>query len=354
MNIHELPTPALILDVDVFYENIEKANAMLNGSKMKLRPHYKSCKCTALAHMQLARGAKGITCSKLEEAKDLILAGVEDVLIANQITNKQKIAELAALARCCKLTVCVDQAENIADLQAAAKLQDSVIHCYIEYDIGMKRCGVYTKEEFDALAQKIRACSNLSFDGIQAYAGNLSHEENYQKRQFSSQKVEERLSELLAYMEGRGVEIKEVSGTSTGTIAFRGRDSVYTEIQAGSYVYMDAAYRKLNPGFDHSLFVLAEVISKSEGQTILDAGVKGISTDQTAPLLADYPEVAFRVSEEHCTIHDKALASFKIGDRCKLIPGHCCTTMNLYDRIFLVKGEKVMDCIPVTGRGKSR
>ena len=241
MRLEYLETPALVVDLDALEYNIEAGNRMLEGSKMKMRPHYKSHKCPAIAHMQINAGAKGITCSKISEAEDLIASGIEDVLIANQIVHPAKVARLAYLAKCCHLTVCVDNGDNILDLQKAASAQGATIHCLIEYEIGMKRCGVDTPEDFYELVSVIEKCPNLTFDGIQAYAGNLSHEENYQVRASESVRVEERLSALKQYVEERGTAVKEVSGASTGTIQFRKADSVYTEVQAGSYIFMDMA-----------------------------------------------------------------------------------------------------------------
>ena len=302
--------------------------------------------------MQLARGAKGITCAKLGEAEDLINCGVEDVLIANEIVHPAKIARLAYLAKCCYLTVATDSAENIRDLQAACALQKSVLHCLVEYDVGMKRCGVTEKEDFLALAKQISESENLVFEGIQAYAGNLSHEENYEKRQAESDVVELRLKELKKYLEDNGIPVKEVSGISTGTIQFHGADSVYTEVQAGSYLFMDRAYDAVGPAFENSLFVLSSVMSKPKGETILDAGTKAISVDQKPPVFKGYEQYPVKTSEEHGTVY--AELPLNIGDQLRMIPGHCCTTINMYDRLYFVRENKVVDCVHIESRGKSR
>lgn len=352
MNIEQISTPALILDMDVFDKNCETMNSFLEGTPMRLRPHYKSTKCTAIAHMQMEKGAKGITCAKLSEAQDLVESGIENVLIANQVVDKEKISGLAALAKKCYLTVAVDHSENIDDLERAAELQDSVIHCLVEYEIGMKRCGVDTPEAFYELAKKISLCKHLEFEGIQAYAGHLSHEASYEVREKESEGVEKRLREVYDYTVSRGIPVKEVSGASTGTVQFRKADSIYTEIQAGSYVFMDMAYGELGLKFENSLFVLATVISKSGDTTIVDAGRKSVSVDQATPEIKEFPGVGLKLSEEHsCTL--KTGLDTKIGEKYRLIPGHCCTTMNLHDWIYLVRGGKVIDKVPVTSRGKS-
>ena len=353
MRESEVETPALILDLDALERNLAQGNAFLAGTNMRMRPHYKSSKCTAVAHRQMDAGAKGITCSKLSEAEDLILSGLEDVLIANQVTEPSKLAKLASLAKCAALTVCVDTEENILSLERAAAAQDAKIHCLVEYDIGMRRCGVYTEPEFLALARSVQSCPHLVFDGIQAYAGNLAHEADAAKRREASAAVEARLRSLLAYLNENGVACREVSGTSTGTLQFRPKDSVYTEIQAGSYIYMDMAYRKVGAPFENALFVLASVISKSAGATILDAGMKSLSLDQTLPALADFPDIPLDMSEEHCKAVDKRMDNAQVGAKLRIIPGHCCTTINLFDWLYFVRNGRVVDRVPVTGRGKS-
>jgi len=182
MRIENLQTPALIVDLDRMEENQQILNALIAGAPAKLRPHYKTNKTTQIAHMQLAAGAKGITCSKLSEARDLVEAGVEDVLIANQIVDPAKLAQVAALAGCCHLTIAVDDIENVRLLERSAAAQDVMIHCLVEYEIGMGRCGVVGKEALLEVAKAIEDSEHLDFAGIQAYAGNMSHEPSIQVR----------------------------------------------------------------------------------------------------------------------------------------------------------------------------
>lgn len=353
MRLEQLETPALILDMDIFDANQERMMKYIDDLGVTLRPHYKSNKCIAIVHEQLKKGAKGVTCAKLSEAQDLIEAGVEDVLIANQITEPEKIARVASLAKCCKLGVVVDQSQNIRDLEAAASLQNSTIYVLAEYEIGMKRCGVQTKEELLTLANEINACEHLVFEGIQAYAGHLSHETDAEKREVESNKIEERLWEARNYLVGNGIQVNEVSGSSTGTIANRKKGTPYTEIQAGSYVFMDVAYNKLNLEFKNSLFILTTVISKGNNQTITDAGRKSASVDQENPVFYGYEDVAVNCSEEHAKVSNEYVDK-PLGEKLKLIPGHCCTCMNQNKYLYMVRDGKVIDKVPITSHGKSR
>ena len=154
MRIDCLETPALLVDRDALDRNMERMRLILEKSGVALRPHYKSHKSTAIAHLQIQAGAKGICCAKVSEAEDLAMAGVEDILVANQVVEKSRIARLAWLAKGCRIAVCVDQAQNIRDLEQAAAFADSRIHCLVEYEVGMGRCGVETPEAFADLARR--------------------------------------------------------------------------------------------------------------------------------------------------------------------------------------------------------
>ncbi|MCR4712499.1 MAG: DSD1 family PLP-dependent enzyme [Clostridia bacterium] len=358
MKVNQIPTPALILDLEAAERNQKKMMAFIAPRNLALRPHYKSHKSTMIAHMQLAGGAKGITCAKLSEAEDLILSGIPDVLIGNQVVDPAKIMRLAELAGYCHLAVCVDTEENIAALGRAAAFCDTTIYCLPEYDVGMKRCGVATHEEVLRLAEEILRTPHLAFMGIQAYAGNLAHECDPERRKTESLKVEADLRELLAKLAMAGIRVPEVSGLSTGTVELRPLDTVYTEAQTGTYLFMDAAYRKVGAGFEHALFMLTQVVSADDTHIVTDAGMKSLGVDQGAPLFCDYPKARVDMSEEHCAAYfedgAKPQEMKKAGDKICLIPGHCCTTINLHDFIYLVKGDEVVGRIPVTSRGKSQ
>ena len=351
MKLEHIETPALIVDLDLMEANMQAMDQLLSGSSIRLRPHYKSNKCPTIAHMQIDAGAKGITCAKLSEAEDLVHSGIEDILIANQVVHPAKIARLAYLAKCCHLGVCTDSAQNISDLQNAAALQDSTIHCFVEYDIGMDRCGVHTQEAFYELASQIIASPNLEFEGIQAYAGNLAHEFNYESRRAGSEAVKERLSSLKQYLEDRNITVKEISGISTGTVEFHAKDSVYTEAQAGSYLFSDATYHDVGIRFQNALFVLSSVMSRRDNAIITDAGLKSVGADQNPPVFKGYEEYPVSMSEEHCAIYGDF--PLEVGDQLLLIPSHCCTTINLYDNLYFVRSGVVVNRVPITSRGKS-
>lgn len=353
MNISCLSTPALVLDVNILHANISAMNCILEDSALKLRPHYKSHKCAALAKMQIKNGAIGMTCAKLSEAEDLCDIGIEDILIANQIVEPAKIRKLADLANNCRLTVCVDNIDNITALSVAAKNCGSTVHCLVEYDIGMQRCGVITKEDVLALVKHILSCDNLEFDGLQAYAGHISHIEDINIRKQMTAENYTKLKELISYLSENGVQVKTVSGGSTGTSEIKAAEGLYTELQAGSYLFMDATYRALSLPFKNSLFILTTVVSQREGLTVVDAGVKTCGTDQGMPVPYTGSAGEIVASEEHFQLHHYTEKT-TVGEKILLVPAHCCSTVNLYDKIYLVDGEKVVDRISITAKGIGR
>lgn len=353
MKINDLETPALILDKKAFQANLDKMDVLLKNTSMKLRPHYKSNKCSEIAKMQIARGASGITCAKLGEAEDLAKAGIKNILIANQVVQPSKIKKIAELAKNCYLIICVDKTENIVELSLAATEAGSQIHCLVEYEVGMKRCGVDTYKEFLELAKIIDKCDGLVFEGIQAYAGHMAHEHSKEVRIAETIRIENEITGLKKYVEKNGFKVKEVGGGSTGTVEQKPKGSVYTDIQAGSYIFMDNAYRQLNLGFKNALFVLTTVISTKKDRVVTDTGVKSLGMDQGNPIFLGVPkDSTISMSEEHGAVYCQH--NFNLNDKLLYIPGHCCTTVNIFDEIYVVDGDEVVDCWKVTARGKAQ
>lgn len=367
MQLTQLETPALVADQTIFEHNLQAMADLLSESTMKVRPHYKSNKCAAIAHRQMALGACGITCAKLSEAEDLADSGIEDILIANQIAEDSKILRAAQLAGRCHLTLCIDDPENARRLSRAAEFCGTTIHCYVEFDIGMARCGLTKEADVVELAKLADSLPGLEFSGIQAYAGHVSHMETEEERNNYTQANGARLKNLQSMLKAAGLNPGKLSGGSTGTAVLKADEGVYDELQAGSYIFLDATYGKLeNLPFRNSLFVLTTVMSVQPGVTNLDAGVKSLGMDQGDPLVMtlDGRPVAARleVNEEHLKLFPAADASpeslkasdLKLGEKLLLIPGHCCSTVNLFDRLYLFKDGKITDRLQISARGCSR
>ena len=353
MNLQNIPTPALIVNKTIFDKNVLAMKELLKGSNLKLRPHYKSHKCADVARMQVEDGAVGLTCAKLDEAIDLIDSGIENVLIANQIVDPLKIAKLAYLAKCCKLTVLVDNKENAEAISNACKLAGSTVYFLIEFEVGMERCGIANKQDILSLAKFIKNLDNVEFEGIQAYAGHISHVESLDKRRLAIKENYAKISELIAYLSDNGIEVKTLSGGSTGTSVIKAKEGLYTELQAGSYLFMDSTYSELNLPFENSLFVLSTVVSINGNIAVVDAGVKSCGVDQGMPKCVGFKTQKIVASEEHFQLHCPS-KDLKVGDKVLLIPGHCCSTVNLHEKIYFVKDEKVTKRVFVSARGGFR
>lgn len=353
MHISQLQTPALLVDLEKMEANMDRVDALRAGTSMALYPHYKSHKCPDLSLRQLQRGAAGITCAKLSEAVDLAAAGVENIVIANQVVQAEKLPQLAALAKQCRLTVCADQTDNILALEQAMAAQNATLHVLVEYDVGMRRCGADNFEEFLSLARLVDGQLHLVFEGIQAYAGHLAHEGNAQKRRFELKAIETAVAQLKEYVEANGLAVTHVCGGSTGTVADKPKNTVYTQLQTGSYLFMDASYQALDLDFEQALTILTTVLSVRPDRVVVDCGVKSLSMDQRPPFFPDFPGAELSFSEEHTTLLVEN-SSLRPGDRLVCVPGHCCTTVNTFDRIHLVRNGDVVEVLPIISRGKAQ
>lgn len=350
----QIETPALLVDLDALEYNVRTMAEFMKGKKARLRPHFKTDKCPTISHKQIAAGAKGITCAKLGEAETLVSAGIKDVLIANQVVDPVKIFRLAGLAHGdARITVAVDNAENIAALSSAASRVGSTIYVLVEVDVGMKRCGVNTAAEVLDLARRISASPGLAFEGLQAYEGHLGHIPDREARRRGVQEMIEKVSAIKAALEDEGIPVKEISGGGTGTYDITGDNTIWTEIQAGSYLFMDTQYNRLSLGFQNALTVLTTVIHKRSGVAITDGGVKVCGIDQGPAVVKGNPRLQVRLNEEHGIITDEQ-DELKYLQKIEFIPGHCCTTVNLHERYHCVRNGLLEAIWPIAGRGKSQ
>lgn len=351
MTINDIETPALLIDLDALERNIQCMAGYMKGRGAVLRPHFKTHKCPAISHRQLDAGAAGVTCAKLGEAEVLAAAGVKDILIANQIADPMKIYRLAGLARNgARITVLADNPENIAALSRAAFEFKTAVHVLVELDVGMKRCGVQTKEDAYALAGRINASEGLVFEGLQAYEGHLSHVADRATRYEGVKKMVDMVSQVKSYLEKRGIAVRQVSGGSTGTYDMTGDNTLWTEIQAGSYVFMDKAYKELELEFENALTLLTTAIHKRHGIAVTDAGLKVCPTDQGLPSVMGKAGLKVSLHEEHGIISDEK-DELNYLEKVRYIPGHCCTMVNAHDRYYGVRGERVEAVWPILGRG---
>ncbi len=359
MVLADVDTPALILDLDAFEHNLNKLNESIAGRKILLRPHAKSHKCPEIALRQIALGAVGVCCQKVSEAEAMVEGGVQDVLIANEVVGMTKLKRLAALAKKAKITVCADDAGNVAQIDSVAREAGITIDVLVEVNVGANRCGVDPGEPALKIAQAIAACKHLRYAGLQAYQGGAQHLRETGERRAAIDAAVAAVERTLALIDKAGLPRGKVTGAGTGTYLFEAASRVYDELQVGSYIFMDADYAKNDwtesgiPRFEHSLFVWTTVMSRTRPDVaIVDAGLKASSVDSGMPRVADFPQAEFlKASDEHGVIKMNGAPGFALGDKIRLIPGHCDPTVNLYDHYVCVRGGKVEALWPISARG---
>lgn len=357
--IEDIDTPCLLVDLDAYERNLDRMADFIKSQGLRHRAHAKTHKSSDIAHDQITRGAIGVCCQKVSEAEALLHGGVRDLLVSNQVINPHMIDRLAAMARQARVLVCVDDLDNIDDLQSAAGRYDVMLEVLVEIDVGAGRCGVAPGEAALPLAQKIEAAANLKFAGIQAYQGKAQHIHDYEERKAKIDAAVDQVRDTVARLAAEGLACDIVGGAGTGTYQFEGTSGVYNELQCGSYIFMDADYQRIQMAdgrviddFENSLFLYTTVMSKTKAEkAICDAGLKAQSVDSGVAVVYGRDDIEYiGASDEHGVISDPHNA-LKLGEKLKLVPGHCDPTVNIHDWYVGVRNGVVERVMPVTARG---
>ncbi|MBX3728477.1 MAG: DSD1 family PLP-dependent enzyme [Candidatus Sumerlaeia bacterium] len=361
MSESEIDTPALLIDLDALEANLDTMAAILAPTGVRLRAHAKTHKSPVIAHLQAARGAIGQCVQKVAEAEVLAWGGVRDILVSNEVVGASKLARLAALARIATISVCVDADEQVAALEAAAAGARVTLTVLVEIDAGGARCGVAPGTAAVALARRVVASPHLRFGGIQAYHGSAQHLRTVAERRAAIAHASASAEQTVALLREAGIACPVVAGGGTGTFACEMASGIYNEIQAGSYIFMDADYgRNLDESgapvsmFRQSLFVLATVMSAARpGVAVLDAGHKALAVDSGLPLVWQHPEWQYiDASDEHGKLaFDPNTQGPALGSKLRLVPGHCDPTVDRYDWYVGVRSGRVECLWPVAARG---
>jgi 3-hydroxy-D-aspartate aldolase len=361
MSLDEVDTPALVVDLDAFERNLRRLPERIAGTGVKMRPHAKTHKCPVIALKQMELGAVGVCCQKVSEAEAMVYGGIKDVLVTNEVVGRQKLQRLTALAHMARIGVCVDDADQVGALEAAARDAGITLPVYVEVNMGGNRCGVEPGEPARDLARRIAEAPHLTFGGLQAYHGSAQHLRGWEERRQAIAQAAEKAGRTRDVLARHGIECPTVTGAGTGTFEFETASGVYTELQCGSYIFMDADYgRNLDrdgaptKAFEPSLFVWATVMSRpTEDRAIVDAGLKALAFDSGAPSVWDEPAATYeRASDEHGRLAvTGATNRLHIGDKLRLVPGHCDPTVNLYDWYVCIRGNRVEQLWPITARG---
>ncbi len=270
-----IQTPALVVDLDALERNIAKMQAAALAMGVQLRVHGKMHKSAAIAQMQIAAGAIGICCQKVSEAEAFARAGVGDILISNEVRDPVKIDRLARLPKLARIGICVDDLANVAELSEAAQRHGTVIECLVEIDCGARRCGVTSSAAVVEIARAIDTASGLRFAGLQAYQGAAQHLPDFADRKVKIDVAIAMVRDAAAALAEAGLECRTITGAGTGSYPFEGGSGVYTELQCGSYAFMDADYGRIldkegrridETEFEHSLFLLTSCDEPCQGR----------------------------------------------------------------------------------------
>ncbi len=369
-----IDTPALVVDLDAMDANLAAMAAFAHGHGVRLRPHAKMHKCAAIARLQIAAGAVGVCVQKTGEAEALADAGVDDILITNEVIGASKLARVAALAARVRLGICVDAAAGVDALATAMRgVATAAIDVYVEVDIGQGRCGV-PPAAAGSLAHRVVAhgspagadASGLRFAGLQAYHGGAQHLRGVAEREAMSRHAASLARAAVASVTAAGIACPLVTGAGTGTFAFDAAAGVWGELQAGSYLFMDRDYadnawpESGSPRFAQALFVKSRVMSRGLSHAVVDAGHKAHAVDSGPPRVHGLAVDVGACSDEHTTLRPRPGGRADdlpaLGEAIWLVPGHCDPTVNLHDVFVGVRGglsAGIVESVwPVDARGR--
>jgi len=345
----QLPTPALLLDLDKFEANLARMAARIKESGKSLRPHAKAHKCVEIAKRQIAAGAIGVCVATVAEAELMAAAGIPGLLLTSPVADPIKMSRIAKTGA----MVVVDHPQQVAAYDEvtgeAARAAGRKLDVLVDLDVGDHRTGARSPEDAAEIAEAVDQAAHLELRGLQAYSVLGSHAGGLEERKRVSRESFQVASRALGIMLRRGLSTEIVTGGSTGTWEIDTSVPDLTELQAGSYVLMDLAYRREGLDFAHALTVLATVVSANHpGFVTVDAGFKAFATDRGyGPEALDLPGSTYRWGGDEFGYVDLPEGLPKLGSRLEFIPPHCDPTTNLYDKIYACRGEQVEAVWPV-------
>ncbi|HWP11838.1 MAG TPA: DSD1 family PLP-dependent enzyme [Ramlibacter sp.] len=378
-SVNAIDTPALVVDLDAMKRNLGRMAEFARKHDVRWRPHAKMHKSVALAKLQMQAGAVGVCVQKTAEAEVMAAGGVHDLFITNEVVAAGKLGRVAALAHRVaaengRLAIAVDSAEGVNRLAQAMNeargqaTAEAVVDVFVEIDVGQGRCGVAPGVPAVALVHEIRKHAALRFAGLQAYHGKAQHLRSPQQRRAAVAIAVDDVVYTRKLIEAEGVPVDLVTGAGTGSMVCEAASGVFGELQAGSFLFMDADYAQnerdpAQPQFEHALFVKSQVISSREDHAVCDAGHKSHAIDSGMPKVHVFDSESeldyFNGGDEHGILRPAGGARRvpAIGRMLWLIPGHCDPTVNLYDFMIGVSGGlrkgMVERIIRVDARGAS-
>jgi len=359
--LEKLDTPALLIDLDQFEQNLARMQHLIAGSHCRCRPHVKSHKSPIIAHLQVRHGAVGVCCAKVGEAEAMVAGGISDVHVTTPVSSPEKISRLVALARRADVSVVADHFDNVNALAEAASMSKISLKVLIEIDVGQQRCGLPPGAAAADLADRIANSRGLIFAGLQGYQGRLQAIVSFADRRREVERSLALLLETAEAVRNRGHPVEVLTGGGTGSSGIDIELGGLNELQPGSYVFMDSTYRRIEwePGqaspFEPSLSILGSVVSRpSAERLVLDVGWKTASSDSGPPVAKTTGWSFEFAGDEHGILHRTGGLSLALGDKIELVPSHCDTTVNLYDWFFGIRNGRIETVWPIAARGRSQ
>jgi D-serine deaminase-like pyridoxal phosphate-dependent protein len=345
-----ISTPALVVDLDVFEANVAAMQYMLRHTVKTVRPHVKTHRTPELAKRQLGGAARGVTCATVGEAEAMVAAGIDDVLVANELVSEGKLERIAVLARSAKVMVAADYPEAVRGLGRAAVAAGSEVAVLIDVDVMLHRCGVTSIAEAIALAEVIARTQGVNLAGVMGYEGRVRR--SVEDREAKIENAYGVLRQTRDSLVAAGYEVGVVSAAGTSTLREAIADPIITEIQAGVYALMEPQLLDMALPFRCAAVVRGTVISRHDGRAVVDVGRRAVGLEYGPPIAVGFIAEGVAMSDEHATVTMKDPPP--LGTQIDLIPGQIRTTFNLHDRVWLSRGGALVDCWPVSARGSSQ
>jgi 3-hydroxy-D-aspartate aldolase len=357
-----ISTPALVVDLDALEANIQKMADHCREAKVGFRPHAKTHKCPAIAKLQMAAGAQGICVATVGEAEAMAAAGIRGILLTSPIVDAGKIGRMVALASSgADIMLSVGSQRQATLLAEAAEASKVDIPVLVDLDVGDRRTGSLPGDSAGELAKQIARSKRLHIQGVQAYAGHASHTVGFEKRRETSRIAMSKAVETRQLLKLLGFGAQILSGGSTGTYNIDSAIDGVTELQVGSYIFMDVDYRRIGGAggqdvytdFQPSLTALTTVVNATHSDRVtIDAGTKALDTTTTnLPQAKTWPGLTYTKSgDEFGALTSDSEKLPALGDRLEFLVPHCDPSVNLHDRLYACRGEKVEAIWPVAAR----
>lgn len=361
----ELDTPALCVDLDKMQDNIRAVHTALQGTGVGVRPHVKTHKCPEIAKMQIAAGAEGVCTAKISETEILLNNGITNVLMTGVNIPAPKIRRAMDLRKKFRGFIqATDNPQNVLDLQEAAKAVGIIADVVVDIDL-IKRSGVTPGEKALSLAQMVDKMPNLKFRGLLAYDGGVQHVQGYQKRKEKALQNFEPAVMTFEMAKKAGLNVEIFSGGGTGTYNIMTEVPGFTDVQVGSYVFMDCQYIEIGGAknetvfddFAPSLTVMTTIINANHpGRLVTDSGSKALTINRPNAFVIGEAGFSYNAgSDEYGTVtFETSTRTYKVGDKLEVIVPHCDPVVNLYDLMYGIRDGKVESILPILARGKSQ